>query len=140
MAGSQNLGNVFDKSRSLVFSWFVFTFFESRNFSPKSLGLGFLTRISASRQVLDFTIRDPYMCNLGISHVNKVFIIIIITTVEMLTTLKSSSEPSFPATVSCLFAGGRGGGGVFKGSFFRGVSLRLLKPDPDKSHSCHHPV
>ena len=136
LAGSQNLGNVFDKSRSLVFSWFVFTFFESRNFSPKSLGLGFLTRISASRQVLDFTIRDPYMCNLGISHVNKVFIIIIITTVEMLTTLQSSSEPPFPVTVSCLFAGG----GVFKGSFFRGVSLRLLKPDPDKSHSCHHPV
>ena len=38
----------FDKSRSLVFAWFVFTFFESRNFLPKSLGLGFLTRISAS--------------------------------------------------------------------------------------------
>ena len=48
LAGSQNLGSVFDKSRSLVFSWFAFTFFESRNFSPKSLGLGFLTRISAS--------------------------------------------------------------------------------------------
>ena len=78
------------------------------------------------------------MCKLGISHVNKVFNIIIITTVEMLTTLKSSSEPSFPVTVSSFFAGG--GGGVFKGSFFRGVSLRLLKPDPDKSHSCHHPV
>ena len=77
------------------------------------------------------------MCKLGISHVNKVFNIIIITTVEMLTTLKSSSEPSFPVTVSSFFAGG---GGVFKGSFFRGVSLRLLKPDPDKSHVCHHPV
>ena len=37
------------KSRSLVFAWFVLTFFESRNFLPKSLGLGFLTRISASR-------------------------------------------------------------------------------------------
>ena len=59
LAGSRNLGNVFDKSRSLVFSWFVFTFFESRNFSPKSLGLGFLTRISASRRVSDFTIRHP---------------------------------------------------------------------------------
>ena len=46
-------------SLSLVFSWFVFTFFESRNFSSKSLGLGFLTRISASRRVLDFTIRHP---------------------------------------------------------------------------------
>ena len=59
-AGSRNLGNVFDKSQSLVFAWFVFTFFESRNFLPKSLGLGFLTRISASRRVSDFTIRHPY--------------------------------------------------------------------------------
>ena len=59
LARSRNLGNVFDKSRSLVFSWFVFTFFEYRNFSPKSLGLGFLTRISASRRVSDFTIRHP---------------------------------------------------------------------------------
>ena len=49
LAGSRNLGSVFDKSRSLVFAWFVFTFFESRNFLPKSLGLGFLTSISASR-------------------------------------------------------------------------------------------
>ena len=59
MTGSRNLGNVFDKSRSLVFAWFVFTFFESRNFLPKSLGLEFLTWISASRQVSDFTIRHP---------------------------------------------------------------------------------
>ena len=59
LTGSRNLGNVFDKSRSLVFAWFVFTFFESRNFLPKSLGLEFLTRISASRQVSDFTIRHP---------------------------------------------------------------------------------
>ena len=36
-------------------------FFESRNFLPKSLGLGFLTRISASRRVSDFTIRHPYL-------------------------------------------------------------------------------
>ena len=57
LAGSRNLGSVFDKSRSLVFVWFVFTFFESRNFLPKSLGLGFLNRISASRRVSDFTIR-----------------------------------------------------------------------------------
>ena len=42
------------------FSWFVFTFFESLNFSPKSLGLGFLTRILASQRVSDFTIRHPY--------------------------------------------------------------------------------
>ena len=40
--------SVFDKSQNLVFAWFVYTFFESRNFLPKSLGLGFLTRISAS--------------------------------------------------------------------------------------------
>ena len=60
LVGSRNLGSVFDKSRSLVFAWFVFTFFESRNFLPKSLGLGFLTRISASRQVSDFTIRHPF--------------------------------------------------------------------------------
>ena len=64
LAGSRNLGSVFDKSRSLVFSWFVFTFFESRNFSPKSLGLRFLTMISASRQVSDFTARHPYLCGL----------------------------------------------------------------------------
>ena len=57
LAGSRNLGSVFDKSQSLVFSWFAFTFFESRNFSPKSLRLGFLTRISVSRRVSDFTIR-----------------------------------------------------------------------------------
>ena len=59
LAGSQNLKSVFDKSRSLVSAWFVFTFFESRNFLPKSLGLGFLTRISASRRVSDFTIPHP---------------------------------------------------------------------------------
>ena len=41
LAGSRNLGSVFDKSRSLVSAWFVFTFFESRNFLTKSLGLGF---------------------------------------------------------------------------------------------------
>ena len=63
LAGSRNLGSVFDKSRSLVFAWFVFTFFESRNFLPKSLGLGFLTRISASRRVSDFTIRHPLLCD-----------------------------------------------------------------------------
>ena len=59
LAGSRNLGSVFEKSRSLVFAWFVFTFFESRNFLPKSLGLGFLTRISMSRRVSDFTISHP---------------------------------------------------------------------------------
>ena len=36
-----------------------FYFFESRKFSPKGLGLGFLTRILASRLVSDFTIRHP---------------------------------------------------------------------------------
>ena len=59
LAGSRSLGSVFDKSRNLVFAWFVFTFFESGNFLPKSLGLRFLTRISASRRVSDFTIRHP---------------------------------------------------------------------------------
>ena len=61
LAGSRNLGGVFDKSRNLVFAWFVYTFFESRSFLPKSLGLGFLTRISLSRRVSDFTIRHPCM-------------------------------------------------------------------------------
>ena len=37
LAGSRNLESVFDKSRSLVFAWFVFAFFESRNFLPRSL-------------------------------------------------------------------------------------------------------
>ena len=60
LAGSRSLGSIFDKSRSLVFAWFVFTFFESRNFLPKSPGLEFLTRISASWQVSDFTIRHPF--------------------------------------------------------------------------------
>ena len=59
LAGSRNLGGVFDKSRSLVFAWFVFTLFECRNFLPKSLGLRFLTRISASRRVSDFTVPHP---------------------------------------------------------------------------------
>ena len=49
LAGSRNLGSIFDKSQNLVFAWFGYTFFESRTFLPKSLGLGFLTRISASR-------------------------------------------------------------------------------------------
>ena len=59
LAGSQNLESVFDKSQSLVFSWFVFTLLESRNFLSRSLGLGFLTRILASRRVSDFTICHP---------------------------------------------------------------------------------
>ena len=67
LAGSRNLESVFNKSRSLVFAWFVFTFFESRNFLPKSLGLGFLTRISASRRVSDLTIRHPSNGNLIIT-------------------------------------------------------------------------
>ena len=55
------LGNVFDKSWSLVSAWFVFTFFESRNFLPESLGVEFLTRISVPRRVSDFTIRHPFL-------------------------------------------------------------------------------
>ena len=61
LAGSRNLGSVFNKSRSLVFAWFVFTFFESQNSLTKSLGLGFLTRISSSRQVSDFPFATPHM-------------------------------------------------------------------------------
>ena len=50
LAGSRNLGSVFDKSGNLVFAWFVFTFFESRKlFLPKSLGLGFLTTVGSRR-------------------------------------------------------------------------------------------
>ena len=45
------------------FHVFFFTFFESRNVLPKSLGLGFLTRISVSRRVSDFTIRHPLNTN-----------------------------------------------------------------------------
>ena len=40
-AGSQNLGSVFDKSRSLVFAWFVFTFLSLETFYQKVLGSDF---------------------------------------------------------------------------------------------------
>ena len=59
LAGSRNLESILDKSQSLVFAWFVFTFLGTRNFLTKSLGLWFLTRILASRRVSDFTIRHP---------------------------------------------------------------------------------
>ena len=37
LAGSRNLEGVFDKSRSLVFAWFVFTFFRvSKLFTKES--------------------------------------------------------------------------------------------------------
>ena len=71
LAGSRNLRSVFDKSRSPVFAWFVFSFFESRNFLPKSLGLGFLTRSSASQRVSDFTIRHPFRHSLFPSLLTK---------------------------------------------------------------------
>ena len=61
LAASRNIGSIFDKSLSLVFAWFVFTFFESRNFLPNNLGLRFLTRILASWRVSDFTIHHPYL-------------------------------------------------------------------------------
>ena len=35
LEGSRNLGSVFDKPRSLVFSWFVFTFFSLENFHQR---------------------------------------------------------------------------------------------------------
>ena len=58
-SGPRHLGSVYDKTRSLVFSWFVFTFLSLETFLPESLGFGFLARISASRRVSDFTIRHP---------------------------------------------------------------------------------
>ena len=36
LAGSRNLGSVFDKSRSLVFAQFVFTFSVSKLFTKES--------------------------------------------------------------------------------------------------------
>ena len=36
LAGSRNLGSIFDKSRSLVFVWFVFTFSVSKLFTKES--------------------------------------------------------------------------------------------------------
>ena len=36
LVGSRNLESIFDQSRSLVFAWFVFTFFESRNFESQA--------------------------------------------------------------------------------------------------------
>ena len=40
LAGSRNLGSIFDKSRSLIFSWFAFTFFESQaRISNQDLGV-----------------------------------------------------------------------------------------------------
>ena len=60
LVGSRNLKSIFDQSRSLVFTWFVFTLFESQNFLLKSLRLRFVTRILASRPVSDFTICHPW--------------------------------------------------------------------------------
>ena len=37
-SGPRHLGSVYDKTRSLVFSWFVFTFLSLETFLPKSLG------------------------------------------------------------------------------------------------------
>ena len=64
LAASWNVGSIFDKSQSLVFAWFVFTFFESWNFLPKNHISGsdyFQTRILASRRVSDFTIHHPHL-------------------------------------------------------------------------------
>ena len=41
LAGSRNLGSVFDKSRSFVFSWVVFTFFSLENFHQRVSGSDF---------------------------------------------------------------------------------------------------
>ena len=41
LAGSRNLGSVFDKSRSLVFAWFVFTFLSLETFYQRVSGSDF---------------------------------------------------------------------------------------------------
>ena len=41
LAGSRNLGSVCDKSRSLVFSWFVFIFLSLENFHQRVSGSDF---------------------------------------------------------------------------------------------------
>ena len=62
---SENLESVFHESQSLIFAWFVFTFFESQNFLQRILGLRFLTsfRTLASWRVSDFTIRHPFLAS-----------------------------------------------------------------------------
>ena len=58
LLGSRNLESVFDKSQSLIFAWFVFTFFQvSKLFSKESRAQIFnYSRVSVSWQVSDFTI------------------------------------------------------------------------------------
>ena len=41
LAGSRNLGSVFDRSRSLVFAWFVFTFLSLETFYQRVSGSDF---------------------------------------------------------------------------------------------------
>ena len=41
LAGSRNLGSVFDKSRSLVFAWFLFTFLSLETFYQRVSGSDF---------------------------------------------------------------------------------------------------
>ena len=41
LAGSRNLGSVFDKSRSLIFVWFVFTFVSLETFYQRVSGSDF---------------------------------------------------------------------------------------------------
>ena len=84
LAGSQNLVSVFDKSRSLVFSLFVFTFFESRIFftnesrdriSNKDLG------VSAS---LGFYHSPPLVVSFAYWSTNKFWAIYSIEVVRFL--------------------------------------------------------
>ena len=58
LLGSRNLESVFDKSQSLIFAWFVFTFFQVlKLFSKESRAQIFnYSRVSVSWQVSDFTI------------------------------------------------------------------------------------
>ena len=41
LAVSRNLGSIFDKSRSLVFAWFVFTFLSLETFYQRVSGSDF---------------------------------------------------------------------------------------------------
>ena len=60
LAGPQNLESSFDKSQSLVFAWFVFTFLTLSTFYQGVSAQNFnYNRISTSRLVSDFTIRHP---------------------------------------------------------------------------------
>ena len=61
LSGSRNLGSVYDKSRSLVFSWFVFTFLSLETFYQRVSGSDH-PRLGESR-ILPFA--TPHVAWLG---------------------------------------------------------------------------